>query len=195
MQFDVQIPPGPFKAYIYDCDGTIADTMPLHFRAWKDELSSHQLEFTESLFYELAGVPTHAIIKTLNQRYQINLDPTAVAHGKEKRFFEHLGQVKPITPVVDHILSHFKKVPLAVASGGRRYSVSAVLNSLGLTHYFDAIICAEDYTHGKPHPEPFLVAAGKLGVAPHECLVFEDAASGIAAAEAAGMKWALVKPG
>ena len=83
-------------------------------------------------------------------------------------------------------------VPMAIASGGHRELVEATLNALGILHLFDAVVCAEDYVNGKPAPDPFLEAARQIGVAPEDCIVFEDSPTGIQAADAAGMKHVFV---
>jgi HAD superfamily hydrolase (TIGR01509 family) len=80
-------------------------------------------------------------------------------------------------------------IPFAVVSGSTRESVTKSLTALGILDLFETLVCAGDYAHGKPAPEPFLLAASRLGVAPEKCLVFEDAEAGIQSAIAAGMAW------
>lgn len=188
------IPPGKFAAYIFDCDGTLADTMPLHFKAWCAALGRHECEFPEAMFYELGGVPTERIVEILNERHGHSMQPREVAREKESLYLEMVSQIVAIEPVVEIVQAMHGRLPMAVASGGHRHVVTQTLGALGLLEKFDAIVCAEDYLSGKPAPDPFLTAAARLGVEPTKCLVFEDTQTGVSAAKAAGMQWVLVPP-
>ncbi len=190
----MEIPQGDFAAYIFDCDGTLADTMPLHYRAWREVLREHAAEFPEALFYELGGMPTVQIVELLNARHGHAMPPAETAHKKEIVFLDLLEGIKPIEPVVAIVHEVSGRLPMAVASGGNRHVVTRTLRSLGLLEKFAAVVCAEDYPQGKPAPDPFLVAAQKLGVPPEKCLVFEDTLIGQEAAQAAGMLSVLVPP-
>jgi HAD superfamily hydrolase (TIGR01509 family) len=181
------LPPGPFSAYLFDCDGTIADSMPLHFIAWKQALAEWSCPFEETLFYTWGGKPIAEIISTLNTRDGLHMPVETVARRKEALYFELLPQLKPVPEVLEQIEAQHGRIPLAVVSGSTRESVDASLSTLHLLDRFAAFVCAGDYTHSKPHPEPFLVAAAKLGVPPQSCLVFEDTEMGIQSATAAGM--------
>ncbi|MFZ0307501.1 MAG: HAD family phosphatase [Candidatus Sulfotelmatobacter sp.] len=188
------LPEGSFKAYLFDCDGTIADSMPLHYRAWKQALAEWNCEFDEELFYAWGGMPVAEIIATLNQRHGLSMPVEAVAHRKEKLYFELLPELKPVSDVLEHIEAKPRGIPFAVVSGSTRESVTASLISLNLLDRFDAMVCAGDYQKSKPDPEAFLLAAARLGVAPGDCLVFEDTDMGIQAAQAAGMASVKVPP-
>jgi beta-phosphoglucomutase family hydrolase len=190
----IQIPEGDFAAYIFDCDGTLGDTMPLHYRAWREALKGQDWDFPEAFFYELGGVPTERIVEILNQRHGSALPVTETAQLKEELYLKGIEEIGPIEPVVAIVNAVYGKLPMAVASGGHRRIVTRTLTCLGILDKFDAVICAEDYRNGKPHPDPFLTAAGRLGVTPEKCLVFEDTNTGIQAAQAAGMQWVLVPP-
>jgi beta-phosphoglucomutase family hydrolase len=181
------IPPGDFKAYLFDCDGTIADSMPLHYQAWKKALDEHNCEFSEQLFYDWGGVAVADVIARLNKMHQLNMSITEVSDRKESFYLENLPQLRPIPAVVEHITVNHGRIPLAVVSGSTRDSVSSSLTTLNLLDRFETLVCAGDYKKGKPDPEAFLLAAARLGVAPESCLVFEDADLGIQAATAAGM--------
>jgi beta-phosphoglucomutase family hydrolase len=184
------IPPGEFEAFLYDCDGTLADTMAAHIEAWVRELDSKGVRISGDLIYELAGMPATKTVEIINERYQVNLDPEGIAKAKEERFFDHyMGQIEGITEVCEHLKAMAKiGKKIAVVSGGRTRVVTKTLQILGLDHLVEVVICAEDVKHGKPHPEPFLMAAERLGVSPESCLVFEDADLGIQSAMAAGMQ-------
>jgi beta-phosphoglucomutase family hydrolase len=190
----INIPEGPFGAYIFDCDGTLGDTMPLHYSAWCAALKEHDIDFPEALFYELGGVPTERIVEILNERHCYHLPVKETAAYKEELYLAGIEQIVPIEPVVEIVKQVHGKLPIAVASGGHRRIVTRTLTCLGIVDKFDVIICAEDYRNGKPHPDPFLAAAERLGVIPEKCLVFEDTNTGIEAARAAGMQWVLVPP-
>ena len=181
------LPKGSFKAYLFDCDGTIADSMPLHYVAWKKALGEWGAEFDEMKFYAWGGMPTVQIVQTLAVEQGIAMPPEEVAHRKELLYYELLPELQAVPEVLEHIdLSH-GHIPFAVVSGGNRESVTKSLTTLGILDKFDTLVCSEDYTKPKPDAEPFLVAAQRLGVAPQDCLVFEDTEMGIQAATAAGM--------
>ena len=183
----LQLTPGPFKAYLFDCDGTIVDSMPLHYRAWKKALAEWNCEFPEDLFYSWGGTPVREIVANLNARNGLAIPTEQLARRKEGLYFDSLPRLQAVPEVMEHIdLSH-GKLPFAVVSGSTRESVTKSLNILGILDKFDVLVCAGDYTRSKPDPEPFLVAAQRLGVAPADCLVFEDTDMGVAAATAAGM--------
>jgi beta-phosphoglucomutase family hydrolase len=183
----LELPTRSFRAYLFDCDGTIVDSMPLHYTAWKKALAEWNCAFEEQLFYAWGGRPVTEIIAALNQRDGLNMPVDAVARRKEDLYFELLPQIKAIPEVVEHIEAKHGHIPLAVVSGSRRDSVLGSLTALHLIDKFDALVCAEDYARGKPAPDCFLVAAERLGVPPEDCLVFEDTDLGIEAATAAGM--------
>jgi len=186
------LPPGDFKAYLFDLDGTIADSMPLHYLGWKQAVEEHGGEFPEDLFYAWAGTPLPRTVELLNERYGLSMPVMDVVHRKESLYLSRLPDLEPIESVVHHIHASHGSIPFAIVSGSPRTSIIGTLTQLGLIELFPVLIGAEDYTRGKPDPEPFLTAATRLDVAPADCLVFEDADTGIAAATAAGMQWVRV---
>jgi HAD superfamily hydrolase (TIGR01509 family) len=181
------LPPGSFKAYLFDCDGTIADSMPLHYIAWRAALAQWNCEFSEDLFYAWGGMSVAEIIAALNLERGLHMPVTEVAKRKEALYFENLPQLKAVPEVLEHIIASYGRIPFAVVSGSTRESVTASLEALKILDRFETLVCAGDYLKSKPDPEPFLIAAKRLGVAPENCLVFEDADMGIQAADAAGM--------
>ena len=191
----LELPPGEFTAYIFDCDGTLADTMPMHYQAWTAALGEHAAKFPEALFYELGGVPTVHIVELLNERHGLGLPLEETVRAKEAVFLELSPGVAAIEPVVALARKFAKEgKPMAVASGGHRRIVMNTLRAIGIADLFRVVVASEDCKRGKPAPDPFLEAALRLGVPPAECLVFEDTATGIAAARAAGMQYVLVPP-
>ena len=191
---ELLLPEGDFEAYIFDCDGTLADTMPLHYRAWVAALKEHACNFPEALFYEMGGIPTEKIVELLNERCGTSLPPRETALKKEDIYVKMIPEILPIEPVVALVNQYHGSHPMAVASGGFTRVVRQTLTALGIVDKFNAIVGAEDYKNGKPAPDPFLEAAWRLNVPPEKCLVFEDTQIGIEAAKAAGMKWVLVPP-
>ena len=192
MQLD--LPPGDFAGYIFDLDGTLIDTMPLHYRAWDAAMQHVGLRgpLDEELFYSLGGVPTLKVAELIAQHYGLTIDPQAVFHYKEARFGELQAEAKLIEPVVAIARRVARTHPVAIASGGPRVVVRRSLELAGLDGLFKVVVSADDVVHGKPAPDMFLLAARQMGVEATNCLVFEDAEPGMRAAEAAGMKWVRV---
>jgi HAD superfamily hydrolase (TIGR01509 family) len=185
----LDIPDRAFGGYIFDCDGTIADNMPLHYRAWSMAMADFGGEYPEELFYAWGGRPTAVIVGLLNEKYGLALDVDETVQRKEKYYLSLIPEVIPVPEVMEIVKSMHGTVPLSVASGGHRELVEATLDVFGIRDLFQAIVCVEDYERGKPHPEPFLLAAKLMSVPPEDCLVFEDSPIGIEAAKAANMAW------
>ncbi|HLX84696.1 MAG TPA: HAD family phosphatase [Terriglobales bacterium] len=183
----LKLPDGLFAAYLFDCDGTIADSMPLHYIAWNKALAEWGCDFSEDLFYGWGGMSVVEIIGTLNRERRMSMPVTDVARRKEELYFENLPSLKAVPEVLEHIEESYGRIPLAVVSGSTRDSVTASLEALNLLDKFETLVCAGDYRKSKPDPEPFLIAAERLRIAPSSCLVFEDSDMGIQAATAAGM--------
>lgn len=190
----LKLPAGSFQAYLFDCDGTIVDSMPLHYVAWKKALAEWNCTFDEKLFYAWGGTPVAEIISALNESQGLSMPVEAVSTRKENLYLASLAQLTAVPEVVEHIDDQHGKIPFAVVSGSTRESVTASLTALNLLDKFDTLVCAGEYQKSKPDPEAFLLAAAKLGVAPAGCLVFEDTDLGIQAAKAAGMAAVKVPP-
>jgi len=190
----LKLPAGVFKAYLFDCDGTVADSMPLHYVAWSKALSEWNCAFDEDLFYAWGDMPVAEIIASPNVKHGLKMPVEEVATRKEQLYFNILPELKAVPEVMEHIESSFGRIPFAVVSGSTRGSVTASLKSLKLLDRFETLVCAGDYQRSKPDPEAFLLAASRLDVAPDSCLVFEDTDMGIQAANAAGMDWVRVPP-
>jgi beta-phosphoglucomutase family hydrolase len=189
----LEIPPH-VRGLIFDCDGTIADTMPLHYQAWLAALQEHSVDFPEAMFYEMAGIPTRRIIEILNEKHGYNLPVDESTDRKENLFIELIPKVSPIEPVVELVKQFHGQLPMAVATGGTRSICHKTLQALGLDGYFQAIVTADDVTHGKPAPDIFLEAARQLDVLPGLCCAFEDGELGIQSARAAGMLVIDIRP-
>jgi beta-phosphoglucomutase family hydrolase len=176
-----------FQGLIFDCDGTLADTMPLHWVAWQKVTARHGVHFTEDRFYALGGVPSRHILAMLRDEQGLSIDPLAVAKEKEHAYLETLHQVGPIDQVVAIAREHRGRVPMAVASGGTQKVINDVLVHLGIRDWFQAVVTSEDVIHQKPAPDIFLEAARRIGVAPERCRAFEDTDLGMQAIRAARM--------
>lgn len=181
------------QALIFDCDGTLTDSMPLHFVAWNQTMRRFGIDFTEDRFYALGGIPSDKIIRMLADEAKLSLDVAAVTLEKEQVFLESLHLLEEIGAITSVVRENKGKLPMAVASGGFRDIVKKQIAHIGLEGWFDTIVTAEDTTLHKPEPDVFLEAASRLGVAPAHCLVYEDADLGIEAARRAGMQWVDVR--
>lgn len=176
------------QGLIFDCDGTLADTMPLHWRAWQVISQRYRLHFPEDRFYALGGVPSREILALLSHEQGISLDPFSVAGEKEAEYLPLIAQVEPINAVVGLARENHGKLPMAVASGGTRPVIEQVLTHLGIRHLFQAIVTSEDVTRQKPAPDIFLEAARRIGIDPLKCRAYEDTVLGLEAIRAAGME-------
>ncbi len=179
---------GGVRGLIFDCDGTLADSMPPHYVAWSETLSRYGLALDEDEFYRMGGWPTVVVARHLLERAGASHDPVQIMHEKEARFQEILHTVQPIPPVVAVVRHYEGRLPMAVASGGIGVICRQILDYVGLGTTFDTVVTADDVTRHKPEPDIFLEAARRIGISPAECLVFEDAEPGLEAARRAGMR-------
>ncbi|MFO1461506.1 MAG: HAD-IA family hydrolase [Verrucomicrobiota bacterium] len=181
-------PPFP-RALIFDCDGTLAHTMPVHWEAWKEVTMRHGLTFPEERFYALGGVPTRDIVRMLAaEQGRTDIDPLRFAGEKEEAYFRRFAHIGPVEEVVSIAREHRGRIPMAVASGGSRHAIHRVLRHLEILDWFGAVVTNEDVVHQKPAPDIFLEAARRLGVEPRWCRAYEDTDLGIQAIRAAGME-------
>jgi beta-phosphoglucomutase family hydrolase len=176
-----------FDAIIFDCDGTLADTMPCHYQAWVKTLNRYGIGFDEDRFYSLGGWPTWKIVEMLANEAGVNVDHHAVAHEKEQEFHKFMESVQPIDVIVAVAAAYRGKKPMAVATGSPRWTAERTLKQIGVLEWFDTIVAAEDVKRHKPEPDVFLEAARRLNTKAERCIVFEDAVPGIEGAVKAGM--------
>jgi beta-phosphoglucomutase family hydrolase len=176
------------KALIFDCDGTLVDSMPWHFKAWRDTLHRYGILFSEERFYALAGTPIKKIIELLAAEAGKKVDVDQIAEGKEEYYYTLIPKISPKKQVLQVVIKNLGKLPMAVASGSSRASVTETLKYLGALSWFNTLVCAEDVERHKPAPDIFLEAAKRLDIAPEYCRVYEDSPLGIEAAHRAGMK-------
>ena len=179
-----------YQAFLYDCDGTLADNMPAHTLSYVETAKERNVIFDPGIIDELAGWPISKVVGEINLRYKANLDPADFVARKAAIYTDRfLGNIKPIDYVVEHLKANVGKVRIGVVSGGDTKIISQTLKILGIADLVEVLVCAEDTERGKPFPDPFIKAAELLGVDPAKCLVFEDGNPGVQAAEAAGMHW------
>jgi beta-phosphoglucomutase family hydrolase len=183
------------QGLIFDSDGTLVDTMPLHYLAWQETVEAESAHFPEQLFYDLAGVPSDKITMILNEKFGYQLDPQQTAIKKEQLFLEkYLPQARPIEAVLAIAKAYKGRLPMAVATGGVPRVVNSALKAIGMEDFFDTVVTSEDVANGKPAPDTFLEAARRLKVAPQYCVVFEDSDLGLEGAKRAGMTAIDVRP-
>lgn len=175
------------KALIFDLDGTLADTMPTHYIAWKSTLSAYGIDFPENLFYSWAGRSSKKIVEMLNEMHGTNMIPEKVDHDKEQAFLSYIHTMKPIENVLNIAKKYHGILPMAIGTGGIPEVVNLTLKTIGADHLFDIIVTAHDVQNHKPAPDTFLLGAKRMGVEPQFCQVFEDANLGVEAAKSAGM--------
>ena len=180
------------KALIFDLDGTLADTMPVHFWAYKNILTNYGIDFTPELFATLAGIPAVGTIEKLNKLFGTKMDPEKVGHFKEAEYEKIMHKMKAIDPVVELVKQNYGKLPMSIGTGGYHRLAWKTMDILGLDKYFDILVSTEDVERPKPFPDTFLKCAELLGVEPAVCEVFEDAQLGMQAAKTAGMMATLV---
>lgn len=180
---------GDYQAFLYDCDGTLADNMMAHKLAYQEVARNYGIDLDLNIIHETAGWPTVLVAQEISKRYNVPLPESFSAEKSAVFINKHIQKTLPVVHVYEHLKKNVGRVKIGVVSGGSRSTVSITLSVLGLTDLIDVLVCAGETPLGKPHPDPFLKAAHDLGVDPVKCLVFEDGDPGTKAAEAAGMKW------
>lgn len=176
------------RGLIFDCDGTLVDTMPLHWRAWQTVCRRHGIRFEEERFYAWGGIGSVKIFSLLKEEQGFDLDPHELSQQKEEAFFPFVPEARVVEPIYRIAREHRGQIPLAVATGGKRRNANAILGHLGMLDWFAAIVTSEDVQNQKPAPDIFLKAAELIGVPPEECRGYEDTDLGMQSIRAAGME-------
>ncbi len=182
------------QGLIFDCDGTLVDTLPLHYAAWRETFTAWNLPFSLEFLLRHNGKPTDQIVALYNAEFGQLVDVAQFTADKEQRVHALLGQARPLEPVAALARRYHSRLPMAVVSGSNRDNVERALQAAGLYALFAVILTADDGLPAKPAPDLFLAAARRLGVEAHRCQVFEDADNGLEAARRAGMLATDVRP-
>ena len=182
------------KGLIFDIDGTICDTMPIHFIAWQQTAAEYGIVFTPELFVEVTGIPALQTSQYLKERFNLDFDEVEFTRVKEERYEKNMDMAKPIEPVIKIIRENKGKLPMACGTGGSQYLAWKTLEIAGVKDCFEHVVAAEDVIHHKPFPDTFLKAAELIDVQPSDCEVFEDGQLGLQAAASAGMMFVDVTP-
>ena len=175
------------KGLIFDCDGTLVDSMPVHMEAWENTLKNLKAFYDYDLFFSARGMKEKDIVNLYNKKYHTTWDPSKIVEAKHDYFRKHLSNIKPIQPVVDIVKEYLSLLPMAVVSGGTKEIITAELNAINILNHFKVVLTADDLFKPKPAPDLFIEAARILDISYNECQVFEDADLGIEAAKNAGM--------
>ena len=186
MPDKIIIPPET-KGLIFDCDGTLVDSMPMHMHAWKQAFQQSANEYDNDLLYSLKGMKETDVIITYNQHHGTNLDPEEMVRIKHRFLSKDIPNVNPIDIVVDIAKAYYRKMPLAVVSGSPKKIVHPELEAIGILDLFETILTADDPFKPKPAADIFLEAAARIGIEPKYCQVFEDGDPGLESARNAGM--------
>jgi HAD superfamily hydrolase (TIGR01509 family) len=183
-----------FEALIFDCDGTLVNTAPLHFRSLQRAFASQGLEITESWYRNRLGLSRTPLFEAFEREFGVTIDYRAAETLSESTFASIVHEVQEIPQVASIARGHHRRVPMAVASGGQRFLAEAALKASGLFDLFDAIVTIDDVQEGKPSPALFLEAAKRVHMDSTLCLVFEDTDEGLEAAKRANMQAVDVRP-
>lgn len=188
MSTNLPLPPEPFSAIIFDCDGTLVDTARVYHRAYNEALRSHGGVMTEAWYFSRLGLSARALLEEFAATFGHDFDPESLMTSIAEAYLRGIGDLKVIEVVAAIARRFHGRVPMAVASAGKREIVEATLEVTGIAGLFDEVVTVDDVGgRTKPAPDLFLEAARRLGVPPAECTVFEDTDEGIEAAHRAGM--------
>lgn len=175
------------KALIFDLDGTLSNSLPVHIETWDMVGEKYGFKFDPNIILELTGRPTIEFAKCIIERENVDADPNVLVKLKQQNFWDNAHKLIPVEEVTSIVKNYHGKLPMAVGTGAGAKSAEVQLKALGLTNYFNAVVSANDVQKHKPEPDTFLRCAELMGVDPQYCQVFEDGDLGIEAAKTAGM--------
>jgi beta-phosphoglucomutase-like phosphatase (HAD superfamily) len=182
--------PNHIKGLIFDIDGTLADTMPAHYRASLRVAKEFGFEFPLDYFIKMAGIPTTDVFKELLRlQNKSSISAEQVSDLKEKYYLEEVPTIQPISYTMNIVKKYVGQIPMSMGTGGTLEIAIPNIKRIDADSYISILVSAEDVSKHKPFPDTFLACAKKMNIPPHQCLVFEDAVNGFKAAEAAGMEW------
>lgn len=184
-----------YDALIFDMDGTLVDSMPLHLDAWQITSDEFRLSFDRALVNSYGGIPTRKIVAMLAEQQGVTLDIDAFTRRKIELYLQRIGEVNVFPAMAELVKAQYGKIPMGIGTGAPRDQAQQILRNTGLDALIPVLVSADDVHNHKPNPDTFLKVAELLGVDPHRCLVFEDTQIGIQAGKAAGMATILATEG
>lgn len=179
---------GTFAGLIFDCDGTLVDTSPAHLAALRVGLDVYGLTMADEWYYLRGGLTSEALMKDYEALLGRAVPQEDILARHKAAFHAGLQSLQEITVIAEVAREWHGRVPMAVASNGRRENVEASLTATKLLPLFDFVVTGADVKWGKPEPDVFLEAARRMGVAAVDCIVFEDTDEGLEGAQRAGMR-------
>jgi len=184
------------KALIFDFDGTLVDTMPLHFKAWTQVFHRIGIDCSKEMFFKKAGLPAWKIAGIVLEKAGVRnkFDPRVICNQKYEIFDKLVPEIKIIKPVANIVYRYYNTMPLSIGTGGHIATVELTLKYTGLDRYFDIIVTSDDVPNHKPEPDTFLYCARRMNTPAEYCQVFEDGDCGIEAAKRAGMMVTDIRP-
>src|SRR6187402_2789987 len=154
-----QLTEGDYEAFLYDCDGTLADNMMAHKLAYQEVAANYGIALDTNIINETAGWPTKLVAKEIGKRYNVSLSESFPAEKSALFMNKYIEHTIPMEFVCEHLKKNNGRIKIGIVSGGTRSTVSKTLSVLGIDHLIDIMVCAGETIHGKPHPDPFLKAA------------------------------------
>jgi len=182
------------KALIFDLDGTLSDSLPVHIASWHAVCEKLNCTFDERILVEMTGAPTISFAERIILEQNLEIEAEELVILKQQEFWKNINQVKPHEAVIELMKNAHGKIPMAVGTGASRTSAILQMKELEIDDLFDFIVTADDVDRHKPEPDTFLKCAELMGVEPKYCQVFEDGELGMQAAKTAGMMLTDVRP-
>ncbi|MFH0832450.1 MAG: HAD family phosphatase [Candidatus Aenigmatarchaeota archaeon] len=176
------------KAAIFDMDGLLIDSEPMHFAAWKSVYENHGLTLTEDEYPQFVGTGDITVGIYAASRFKLAINPENLVEEKKRIYLDLIKGIKFVEGAVPLIKSfRSNKIKTAIATSYWRNIIDSIMKPNGYGELFDLVVCGDDVKEVKPSPEIYILAAKKLAVEPRECIALEDSRSGVLAAKAAGI--------